>query len=193
MNAQDMVRLKQLAADICVRENCRLYDIEIVGQGKGRILRVFIEKTPSEQVAQQVTLADCSNVSNGLSLQLDVEDLIPGGSYQLEVSSPGLDRKLVEPWHYQTVIGQSVKVWLHRALGSIAEGDASIPAQWGKTQTLSGIVESADEKELKIKVEESVLVIPFVEVEKAKAVVEFGGAAKPTGKNKKAKELKKKR
>ena len=188
-----MVRLKQLAADICVREHCRLYDIELVGQGSGRILRVFIDKSPSEQKPQPVTLTDCSNVSNGLSLQLDVEDLMPGGSYQLEVSSPGLERKLREPWHYQTVVGQAVKVWLQRPLGNFAEDGVEIPPQWIKAQTLGGVVESADENGVKIKVEENVIVIPFAEVEKAKAVVEFGGAAKPMGKNKKAKEPKKKR
>ena len=48
---------------------------------------------------------------------LDVEDLVPGPSYILEVSSPGLDRKLIKPADYERFVGRLAKIWLERAGG----------------------------------------------------------------------------
>jgi ribosome maturation factor RimP len=68
------------------------------------MLRIVIDK-PSG-----VTHEDCASVSREVGTILDVEDVIPGGSYTLEVSSPGLDRKLVRPSDYQRFTGSRVKL-----------------------------------------------------------------------------------
>ncbi len=65
---------------------------------------MFIDK------AGGVSIEDCANVSRGLNLRLDVEDVIPGGQYELEVSSPGLDRKLTQGWHFEKAVGKTVQV-----------------------------------------------------------------------------------
>ncbi len=66
-----------------------LVELEFRGVGgKARMLRVFIDKPGG------VTHDDCEAVSREVGTILDVEDAVPGGSYTLEVSSPGLDRKL---------------------------------------------------------------------------------------------------
>jgi ribosome maturation factor RimP len=107
-------QIYQLAEQVATREGCRLYDLEFVGRGNGRILRVFIDKskapeeTAIEAAGGGVSLDDCANVSKGLSLLLDVEDIISGGAYHLEVSSPGLERKLSKPWHFESVIGKKI-------------------------------------------------------------------------------------
>jgi ribosome maturation factor RimP len=80
-----------------------LVDLEVrLGSGNG-LVRVFIDKTDG------VDLDDCEKVSLAVSALLDVEDPVPG-NYNLEVSSPGLDRKLTKPAHFQRFAGETVKV-----------------------------------------------------------------------------------
>ncbi len=64
-----------------------------------------------------VSIDDCANISRGLSLLLDVEDLVPGGRYHLEVSSPGLERRLSKPWHFEKAEGQMIFLKLKSSLG----------------------------------------------------------------------------
>ena len=68
------------------------------------MLRIVIDKPAG------VTHEDCANVSREVGTILEVEDAMPGGSYLLEVSSPGLDRKLVRPADYERFIGSLVKL-----------------------------------------------------------------------------------
>ena len=80
-----------------------LVDLEVrLGSGNG-LVRVFIDKPDG------VDLDDCEKVSLAVSALLDVEDPVPG-NYNLEVSSPGLDRKLTKPEHFQRFAGEAVKV-----------------------------------------------------------------------------------
>jgi len=76
-----------------------------VRAGRNGLLRLFIDKAP------QVTLADCEFVSEQIGAFLDVEDPLPG-NYTLEVSSPGLDRRLRTPEHFARFVGEEVKVEL---------------------------------------------------------------------------------
>lgn len=83
--------------------------------GKQRLLRVYIDKalTPGQTVGSGVSHHDCEALSEQLSVILDVEDLVPGGGYVLEVSSPGLDRKLLKMADYQKFSGRLARVWLN--------------------------------------------------------------------------------
>ena len=80
-----------------------LADLEVRLGGKGGLVRIFIDKPDG------IGLDDCEKVSRAVSAILDVEDPVPG-NYDLEVSSPGLDRKLTKVGHFQRVIGETVKV-----------------------------------------------------------------------------------
>ena len=86
------------------------------GAGKGgRLLRIFIEKAGAAAQGGDtanfgVTHADCEAVSREVGTILDVEDAVPGGSYTLEVSSPGLDRKLTRPEDFARFVGSQVKL-----------------------------------------------------------------------------------
>ena len=78
-------------------------DLEVkLGGGHG-VLRVFIDKPDG------ISLDDCEKVSLAISALLDVEDPLPG-QYDLEVSSPGLDRKLTKIEHFQRFEGETLKV-----------------------------------------------------------------------------------
>src|SRR5690349_13494944 len=79
-------------------------EVELRGGGKSRMLRVTIDKPGG------VTHEDCANMSREAGIILDVEDAVPGTSYTLEVSSPGLDRKLVRPADYERFVGSRVKL-----------------------------------------------------------------------------------
>lgn len=163
---EEFKKLKEHAERIAVRENCYLYDLEISGAGRGRTLRVFIDK----EGAEGVSIDDCSKVSRGLDLVLDVEDLIPGGAYQLEVSSPGLDRHLSENWHYQKVIGQSVSLQLNKGLGVIEPG---LGNKDEKRKKIVGELVGADDSAIEIKWEDCNLPsvkIPYEFIHKAKVV-----------------------
>ncbi|MBT8101790.1 MAG: ribosome maturation factor RimP [Gammaproteobacteria bacterium] len=80
-----------------------LADLEVRLSGKSGLVRVFIDKP------EGIGLDDCEKVSRAVSALLDVEDPVPG-NYELEVSSPGLDRKLTKVEHFQRFIGHTVKV-----------------------------------------------------------------------------------
>ncbi|MEE4185093.1 MAG: ribosome maturation factor RimP [Gammaproteobacteria bacterium] len=83
-----------------------LADIELDLSGNS-VLRLFIDK------ADGIALEDCEAVSRQVSALLDVEDPIPG-EYNLEVSSPGLNRRLVKPEHFERFAGSRVKVRLRQ-------------------------------------------------------------------------------
>ena len=77
--------------------------------GRRGLLRVFIDREPG------VTLADCEKVSEQLGAFLDVEDPLPG-SYVLEVSSPGLDRRLRKREHFERFAGERARIELREPL-----------------------------------------------------------------------------
>ncbi len=97
--------LAKLLEPTVVRLGYELADLEVRLGGKGGVVRVFIDKPDG------IGLDDCEKVSRAVSAILDVEDPVPG-NYDLEVSSPGLDRKLTKVEHFQRFMGETVKVSL---------------------------------------------------------------------------------
>ena len=82
-----------------------LLGIEFISAGKHSVLRIYIEHENG------ISVDDCAEVSRQVSALLDVEDPI-STEYNLEVSSPGLDRPLFNKSHYEEVIGETVNVKL---------------------------------------------------------------------------------
>ncbi|HLK31873.1 MAG TPA: ribosome maturation factor RimP [Terriglobales bacterium] len=102
--ALDLEHVRGIVERVAASRGLEVVDVEFRGGGKARLLRVFIDR------AGGVTHEDCANVSNEVGPILDVEDAVPGGSYVLEVSSPGLDRKLVRAADYERFTGSVVKL-----------------------------------------------------------------------------------
>ena len=95
--------LRKLLEPTIERLGYELVDLEVrLGSGNG-LVRIFIDQPDG------IDLEDCEKVSLAVSALLDVEDPVPG-NYNLEVSSPGLDRKLTKPTHFQRFAGETVKV-----------------------------------------------------------------------------------
>jgi len=97
-------KVREIAERVATSSGLEIVEIDLRGGGKARMLRIVIDK-PSG-----VTHEDCANLSREVGTILDVEDAVPGGSYTLEVSSPGLDRKLLKAADYERFAGSRVKL-----------------------------------------------------------------------------------
>ncbi len=102
--AVELEHVRQIVERVAASSGLEVVDVEFRGGGKARMLRIFIDKPGG------VTHEDCANVSREVVTILDVEDAVPGGSYTLEVSSPGLDRSLRKPADYERFTGSRVKL-----------------------------------------------------------------------------------
>jgi len=99
----DWERLRRLIQNVVERQGYELVDAELKGSGKNSVLRIFID-TPTG-----ISHHDCELISEQVGTVLDVEDLIPS-SYTLEVSSPGLDRKLVKESDFTRFAGKLARI-----------------------------------------------------------------------------------
>jgi ribosome maturation factor RimP len=164
--AIDLEHVREVAQRVTSSSGLELVDVEFRGSGgKARMLRVFIDKPGG------VTHDDCEAVSRELGTILDVEDAVPGGSYTLEVSSPGLDRKLSRPEDFARVVGSRVKLtirepiegnrFLEGRLESFRDGMLLLAVSAGR-------VKKGKSQELAAPVE-----IAYSNVEKANLVPEF--------------------
>jgi ribosome maturation factor RimP len=113
----DLEKIRQMAERVAASEGLHLVDVELKGAGSNLLLRVYIDKPAG------VSHADCALVSEQLSAILDVEDPFPG-RYVLEVSSPGLDRKLTKPSDFTYFAGRRARLVLRQAVGDqkVVEG-----------------------------------------------------------------------
>jgi ribosome maturation factor RimP len=93
--ALEIEKVREIADRVAADIGVEVVDLDLRGGGKSRMLRVFIDKPDG------VTHEDCANFSHEFGTIVDVEDAVPGGAYLLEVSSPGLDRKLTTAKDFQ--------------------------------------------------------------------------------------------
>jgi ribosome maturation factor RimP len=108
--ALDVERVREIADRVAASSGLEIVDIEFLGGGKARMLRVFLDKAAAgTDPLAGVTHEDCANFSREFGTILDVEDVMPG-SYTLEVSSPGLDRKLVKAADFTRFTGSRLKL-----------------------------------------------------------------------------------
>ena len=130
--ALQMDAIRALAERVAASHHLEVVDLEFGGAGKSRALRVFVEKDAGErkrlaelvaagevqdvprgvpaELLSGVTHEDCAAFARDFGTQLDVEDAVPGSEYTLEVSSPGLERRLSRPEEFERFRGSLVKV-----------------------------------------------------------------------------------
>jgi ribosome maturation factor RimP len=99
-------KIEEIAERVARSEGIEVVEVELKGGGGQRLVRIAIDKPDG------ITHADCENVSHQVGAILDVEDVVPGGRYTLEVSSPGVERKLLKPEDYDRFRGKKAKVTL---------------------------------------------------------------------------------
>lgn len=131
---------------------CEFWGMEYLSQGRHTTLRIYIEREAG------VMLEDCEKVSRQISAVLDVEDPI-SGEYTLEVSSPGVDRPLYTPDHYQRFTGEKVELRLR------------VPYQ-GRRK-FSGNIVGVEADEVVIRVGDEEFLFPIDSIEKANIIPQF--------------------
>ena len=104
--------VEALAAPIAAENGCGIWDVEYVKEAGTWFLRVYLDREDG------VTIDHCEAVSRALDVKLDEVDPIEG-SYVLEVSSPGADRILRKPEHFQRFVGEQVEVKLYRPINGV--------------------------------------------------------------------------
>jgi ribosome maturation factor RimP len=97
-------KIQEIAERVAQSSGLEVVEIELLGGGKARTLRIFLDKP------EGVTHEDCANFSREAGTIFDVEDAVPGATYTLEVSSPGLDRKLSKAADFERFTGSLVKL-----------------------------------------------------------------------------------
>jgi ribosome maturation factor RimP len=120
--ALDVERVREIAERVAASSGLEIVEVEILGGGKARMLRVFLDKPAAGPISESdplagVTHEDCANFSREFGTILDVEDVMPG-SYTLEVSSPGLDRKLIKPADFARFTGSRLKLTTRQPVGN---------------------------------------------------------------------------
>src|ERR1017187_5479203 len=116
--ALDVDRVREIAERVAASSGLEVVEIEFLGGGKARMLRVFLDKPAAGNVPLSgVTHEDCANFSREFGTILEVEDAMPG-SYTLEVSSPGLDRKLIKAADFSRFTGSRLKLSTRQPVGA---------------------------------------------------------------------------
>jgi ribosome maturation factor RimP len=169
----NLEKVREAAERVARSEGLEVVDVEWK-IGKQRFLRVYIDRVPPAKPAEamegeaapspypKISHADCERVSQQLSVILDVEELIPGPGYILEISSPGMDRALTKAADFERFAGRLAKI-------STAEPIGEAKFFEGR---LKGFTDGKVRMELKGK-EARIVEIPLGTIRKANLVVEF--------------------
>ena len=144
-------KLEEIASKVCSRNNVALYDVEIKHASKGEILVFYITKIDG------VSIAECRSVSRDISRILEEEDFIED-RYFLEVSSPGLERELKFKKHYVSAINEKVKI-------TFCENEKNV--------TKIGILLEVFPEEIKMEIQDELVLISFSDIKKAKTFFDY--------------------
>lgn len=106
MNEAIVARVTDIARRVADSEGLEIVEVELLGGGRKRVLRITIDKP------QGVSHADCELITQQVGTILDVEDVIPGASYRFEVTSPGVERKLNGARDFARFLGRKARVVL---------------------------------------------------------------------------------
>lgn len=152
-----LTSLEELIGNYLGAERLELDDLEMLGQGSGRILRVVID-------GADVGVDHLAELSRGISRLLDHESDLDG-SYTLEVTSPGLERKLRRPAHYSKSIGKEVSIKTRVDVDGLRRHEGALIA--------------SDDDGLLIDVDGEARRIEFDQVKSARTVFRWERAPKP--------------
>jgi ribosome maturation factor RimP len=161
----ELERVREIVERVAASSGLEVVEIELRGSGKAQMLRIFIDKP------QGVTHEDCANLSREVGTILEVEGAAPPGSYVLEVSSPGLDRKLVRAADYERFTGSRIKLALRQPVNGNRYLEGRLESFRDNKLTLE--LGGARKKSHADHVESKTLEIALDEVEKANLVPEF--------------------
>lgn len=195
--AASLEEIRLAAQRVAASHGLEVVEVEFLGPARERTLRIFLEKNAEGRARLRAELAggaaglpeklaegklaveqlsgitheDCESFSRDFGVLLDVEDLIPGGEYVLEASSPGLDRKLTKPEDFQRFAGCLVKVQTFEPVRSNRHWQGRLAAQAGEAITLdlSAVKQNSRSRKTGI----STVQIALANIEKAQLIPEI--------------------
>ncbi len=172
--ALEVDRVREIAERVAASSGLEVVEIEFLGGGKARMLRVFLDKPAAgKEPLAGVTHQDCANFSREFGTILDVEDAMPGGSYTLEVSSPGLDRRLIKAADFSRFTGSRVKVTTRQPVDDNRHFEGRLESFQGGRLTLDlGVASHKSRKKMGAAAGKRIE-IEFANVEKANLVPEI--------------------
>ncbi len=175
--AFDLDKVRQIAERVAGSSGLEVVEVEVSGAGKHRTLRVFIDRPGAAPAADRpdgVTHEDCSKFSREFGTIVDVEDAFPGGSYVLEVSSPGLDRKLTKAADFERFRGQRVKLMTREPVNNNRHFEGKLESFENGKLLLDLSAGRVNKKKMRPKDgESSKIEIEFRNIEKANLVPEI--------------------
>lgn len=210
--ALDLDKIRAAAEHVAESYGLEVVDVEFVGGGKHRVLRVSIEKgaagraklaAEAKAAAEQgapgidcesgdgrvpaavlrgelstehlsgVTHEDCERFSHDFGTLIDVEDLVPGSEYLLEVSSPGLDRKLSKPADYERFRGSLMKLQTFQPVAGNRHWQGRLTAVTNGRITLDRSAIQAKGKAKKAAAGDALVEIELANIEKAHLIPEL--------------------
>jgi len=171
--AFDVDRVREIADRVAASSGLEVVEVEFLGGGKARMLRVFLDKPAAGASALGgVTHEDCANFSREFGTILDVEDAMPG-SYTLEVSSPGLDRKLLKAADFTRFTGSRVKLMTRQPVNNNRHFEGRLESFQDGRLTLDLSVASHKSRKKMGAAAGQKIEIEFANVEKANLVPEI--------------------
>lgn len=158
-------KVREIAERVALSSGLILWDIELKGSGANRTLRIYIDRP------EGVSHEECSTYSREVSTIFDVEDAVPGGAYLLEISSPGLDRKLFKPEHFAQFAGSLVKFSTRDLINGNRHFEGRL-ISFSESLLTVDLDQAGSRKRAKTQ-GAGIIVVPFSNVEKASLVPEF--------------------
>ena len=140
-------RLEGLASVICQKWGVLLYDIDVINVKNGKVLCVYITKQGG------ITITDCSNVSKDINLLVEADSSLIDNLFNIEVSSPGIERTLKFKKHYNSSINEALKIVY------LAEA---------KKVSITGVLREVNSDFIVVESEDKLINIPFQNIKKAR-------------------------
>jgi len=163
----DTEQLRELIMPVCIDAGLELVELEYKGSGNSSTLRLYIDY-PVES-GKTVSFEECTTLSREVSALLDVEDPI-ASRYDLEVSSPGLDRPLRTAAHFRRFIGSDAKIHMRQGL----EG----------RNNFKGVLHSVsdDDKSVIVEIDDTQFDLPLSDISSARLIPDWSALMKGQGK-----------
>ncbi len=144
-------KVRELIAPLFDEQYLHLVDVQLRGHTNNRVLTIFAD------TEQGITLDEITRLTREISELLDVHDVIPG-SFRLEVSSPGVNRPLTQPWQFRKNIGRFLKIKLLESEGK---------------KSLTGQLEAVEEGHIVLKTGKEQRTIPFSAIREARVEIRW--------------------
>ena len=145
-------QLRELIEPVVTGLGFELWGLEYLNQGKHSVLKIFIESEAG------IDVDDCANVSRQVSGLLDVEDPLKG-IYTLEVSSPGMDRRLFQLSQFEMFKGAKIKV--------------NLRSPFDGKRKFTGLLCGVEDEDIVLRSGDEEFLFPFADIDRAQVVPEF--------------------